>query len=139
MWDQREKRYKTPVTVQAPNHGLDGASRSYWIQDDRNKSRLVHVCWLVRAPEPEHSETVQWSTLSVGLFQGMLSLSEQTFLSSSTPGAVTLSLFQTSTLMSLHLLSSCMLQSPAAVIFPVIILISLVVFFHLLFTGHQHL
>ena len=51
IWDKRER--------QAANHGLDGASRSYWIKDDRDKSRLVHVSWLVRAPEPEQPETVQ--------------------------------------------------------------------------------
>ena len=59
MWDQRDKGYKTPVTVQAPNQGLDGPSRSYWLRDDRDKSRLVHVSWLIRAPEPEQPEAVQ--------------------------------------------------------------------------------
>ena len=59
MWDQRDKRYKTPVTVQAPNQGLDGASRSNWVKDDRDKSCLVHVSWLVRAPEPGEPVAVQ--------------------------------------------------------------------------------
>ena len=59
MWDQRDKRYKIHVTVQASNQGMDEASRSYWVTDDRNKSRLVHVSWLVRAPEPKEPEAVQ--------------------------------------------------------------------------------
>ena len=53
MWDQRAKRYSLPVTVQAPNQGMDGASCSYWVMDDRNRGRLVHVSWLVKAPNPE--------------------------------------------------------------------------------------
>ena len=53
MWDQREKRYSHPVTVQAPNTGLDGAARSYWVLDEQLRGRLVHVSWLVKDPNPE--------------------------------------------------------------------------------------
>ena len=53
MWDQRDKRYSHPVTVQAPNTGLDGAARSYWVLDEQLRGRLVHVSWLVKDPNPE--------------------------------------------------------------------------------------
>ena len=57
MWCHRDKRYKIPVTILAPNQGLDGAARSYWVSDDGGKSRLVHVSWLVKVPEqPEPAQ-----------------------------------------------------------------------------------
>ena len=34
LWDQGVKRYVEPVTVQAPNPGLDGGSRSFWVMCD---------------------------------------------------------------------------------------------------------
>ena len=50
LWDHKDHRYKIPVKVLAPNLGLDGAARSYWIQDESGRQRLVHVSWLVKVP-----------------------------------------------------------------------------------------
>ena len=53
LWDHKDHRYKVPVKVLAPNRGLDGAARSYWVQDESGRQRLVHVSWLVKLPEQE--------------------------------------------------------------------------------------
>ena len=55
LWDQGTKRYKEPVTVQAPNRGLDGGSRSFWVLMDNGKQKLVHSSWLIKSP-PEQGE-----------------------------------------------------------------------------------
>ena len=52
LWDQGAKRYKEPVTVQAPNPGLDGGSRSFWVMCDSGRQKLVHSSWLIKAPPP---------------------------------------------------------------------------------------
>ena len=55
LWNQGTKRYEEQVTVVAPNPGLDGASRSYWIQGDNERKKLVHTSWLIKVPpqDPE--------------------------------------------------------------------------------------
>ena len=52
LWDQGAKRYSEEVTIQAPNPGLDGGSRSFWILGNNGRSRLVHATWLIRLPPP---------------------------------------------------------------------------------------
>ena len=52
LWDHREKRFSLPVTVITPNIGMDGESRSFWVEDDGGRQKLVHVSWLVKLPAP---------------------------------------------------------------------------------------
>ena len=52
LWDQGQKCYVEPVTVQAPNPGLDGGSRSFWVQGENGHQKLVHSSWLIRVPPP---------------------------------------------------------------------------------------
>ena len=52
LWDQRSHRYEEEVVVQAPNPGLDGASRSYWVMGTNGRQKLVHCSWLIRVPPP---------------------------------------------------------------------------------------
>ena len=53
LWDQGVKRYREEVKVVAPNPGLDGASRSYWVEGDNGHQKLVHVSWLIKLPPVE--------------------------------------------------------------------------------------
>ena len=55
LWDQGTKRYRDQVTVQAPNRGLDGGSRSFWVLMENGKQKLVHSSWLIKPP-PEQGE-----------------------------------------------------------------------------------
>ena len=58
LWDHREHKYKIPVSIVAPNIGMDGAARSFWIEDEGGRQRLVHVSWLVKMPvEPTPTPT----------------------------------------------------------------------------------
>ena len=50
LWDHKEKRFKIPVTIITPNLGMDGEARSFWIEDDGGRQRLVHISWLVKLP-----------------------------------------------------------------------------------------
>ena len=52
MWDHREHRFNLNCTVVAPNRGLDGGARSYWVEDDSGRQKLIHTSWLVKLPEP---------------------------------------------------------------------------------------
>ena len=52
LWDQGMKCYVEPVTVQAPNPGLDGGSRSFWVMGENGRQKLVHSSWLIKAPPP---------------------------------------------------------------------------------------
>ena len=58
LWDQGLKRYNEPVSIVAPNPGLDGASRSYWVQGANERQKLVHSSWLIKLPpeEPKQEE-----------------------------------------------------------------------------------
>ena len=56
MWNQSQKRYEEQVTVQAPNPGLDGASRSYWIRDNNGRQKLVHTSWLIKVPAQDQEQ-----------------------------------------------------------------------------------
>ena len=56
LWNQGQKRYEEQVTVQAPNPGLDGASRSYWVIGDNGKQKLVHSSWLIKVPAQEQEQ-----------------------------------------------------------------------------------
>ena len=56
MWNQSQKRYEEQVTVQAPNPGLDGASRSNWIMGDNGRQRLVHTSLLIKVPAQEQEQ-----------------------------------------------------------------------------------
>ena len=58
LWNQGLKRYEENVTVVAPNPGLDGASRSYWVQGTNEKQKLVQASWLIKVP-PEEPEMDQ--------------------------------------------------------------------------------
>ena len=51
LWDHREHRFSHQCSILAPNRGLDGASRSYWVEDDGGKQKLVHCSWLIKLPE----------------------------------------------------------------------------------------
>ena len=55
LWDQGAKRYREPVTVQAPNPGLDGGSQSFWVLCDSGRQKLVYSSWLIKSP-PEQGE-----------------------------------------------------------------------------------
>ena len=55
LWDQGTKRYRDQVTIQAPNRGLDGESRSFWVLMGNGKQKLVHASWLIKPP-PEQEE-----------------------------------------------------------------------------------
>ena len=58
LWDKDLKRYNEPVSIVAPNPGMDGASRSYWVQGANERQKLVHSSWLIKPPteEPEQEE-----------------------------------------------------------------------------------
>ena len=56
LWDQSQKRYVEPVTVQAPNPGLDGASRSFWVMGENGRQKLVHSSWLIKVPPPTQEQ-----------------------------------------------------------------------------------
>ena len=58
LWNQGLKRYEENVTVVAPNPGMDGASRSYWVQGANERQKLVHASWLIKMP-PEEQEQDQ--------------------------------------------------------------------------------
>ena len=50
LWNQGTKRYQEEVTITAPNAGIDGASRSYWVEGSTGRPKLVHVSWLIKLP-----------------------------------------------------------------------------------------
>ena len=53
LWDQGIKRYSEEVEIIAPNRGLDGAARSFWVQGANNRQKLVHSSWLIKIPPVE--------------------------------------------------------------------------------------
>ena len=52
LWDQGQRRYVEHMTIQAPNPGMDGGSRSYWVLGENGRSKLVHSSWLIHVPPP---------------------------------------------------------------------------------------
>ena len=53
LWDQSLKRYHEEVSIVAPNTGLNGAARSFWVQGANNRQKLVHSSWLIKIPPVE--------------------------------------------------------------------------------------
>ena len=50
LWDQSLKRYNEEVSIVAPNTGLNGAARSFWVQGATGRQTLVHASWLIKLP-----------------------------------------------------------------------------------------